>query len=171
MRMAKKPKAPKNLLRRADIVAREGAPFSHPWNPKSELRGVQLARQVGMSRAMVAIARIAPGKESFISHRHKHEEEWLYILAGQGIAEIDGVEYEVGAGDFMGFPAPSVTHHLRNPGPEDLIYLMGGEHRDIEVAEFPSLGKVMVREGGDIRIFDANDAQPFGPLKKKGRKT
>jgi hypothetical protein len=42
----------------------------------------------------------------------------------------------------MGFPAPSVTHHLRNPGTEDLVYLMGGEHRDVEVAEFPSIGKV-----------------------------
>ena len=43
------------------------------------------------------------------------------------VAEIDGGEHEVGPGDFMGFPTPSLGHHLRNPFDEDLVYLMGGE--------------------------------------------
>jgi uncharacterized cupin superfamily protein len=69
----------------------------------------------------------------------------MYILAGRGIAEIDGAEYEVGPGDFMGFPAPSVAHHLRNPFAEELVYLTGGESRAVEVAEFPRLGLRMAR--------------------------
>jgi uncharacterized cupin superfamily protein len=46
-----------------------------------------------------------PGKESFVYHSHHREEEWIYVLSGRGVAEIDGEEFEVGAGDFMGFPA------------------------------------------------------------------
>jgi uncharacterized cupin superfamily protein len=39
-----------------------------------------------------------PGKESFVYHSHHHEKEWLYILSGRGIAEINGEEFEVKSG-------------------------------------------------------------------------
>jgi uncharacterized cupin superfamily protein len=64
----------------------------------------------------------------------------------------------------MGFPTPSVAHHLRNSGSEPLVYLMGGENRSFEVATFPKLGKKMIRNGSDIEIYDVADAKPFGPL-------
>jgi uncharacterized cupin superfamily protein len=74
------------------------------------------------------------------------------------------VEYEVGAGDFIGFPTPSVAHLLRNPGPADLVYLSGGENRDFDVADFPRLGKRMIRTGKHVEIYDSADAKAFGPL-------
>jgi uncharacterized cupin superfamily protein len=154
---------PPSLLRAADIAAKAGT-HSHPWNPRSEMSGVQLSRQAGLERAAVSLARIAPGKESFVYHSHEREEEWLYILSGTGTAEIDCDEYEVGPGDFMGFATPSVAHHLRNSGAEDLVYLMGGEHRDFEIATFPRLGKKMVRIGDKVEIYDVDQARPFGPL-------
>ena len=97
-------------------------------------------------------------------HSHQREEEWIYILSGHGVAEIDGAEFEVGAGDFMGFPTPSVAHHLRNTGDDDLVYLAGGENLDIEIAEFPRLGKRMIRREGAIEIYDFSDAKPFEAL-------
>jgi uncharacterized cupin superfamily protein len=62
----------------------------------------------------------------------------------------------------MAFPTPSVAHHLRNAGEEDLVYLAGGENLDIEIADFPRLGKRMFRREDAIEIFDLSDAQPFG---------
>jgi uncharacterized cupin superfamily protein len=150
------------LLRAADSAAKAGT-HSHPWNPKSEMKGVQLGRATGLKRTGINLATIAPGKESFLCHSHEREEEWLYILAGTATAEIDGEEYEVGPGDFMGFPTPSVAHHLRNTGSEDLVYLMGGESRDAEISTFPGLGKRMVRIGEKVEIYDLADAKPFGP--------
>src|SRR4030095_5645437 len=102
------------VLRSAEIGRREQS-FSHPWNPKSQLIGMQLSRALGLKRTAVNIARMRPCKESFVYHSHQHEEEWLYILSGRGIAEIDGEDVEVGPGDFMAFPTPSVPHHLKNP--------------------------------------------------------
>ncbi len=64
----------------------------------------------------------------------------------------------------MGFPAPQVAHHLRNPYEEDLVYLMGGEALDVDVADFPRLGKRMVRRGQSVEIYDTSDAKDFGPL-------
>ena len=151
------------LLRAQDIAA-SAQSFSHPWNPHSLITGTRLAPRVGLQRTGVSVARIPPGKESFVYHAHHREEEWLYILSGRGRAEIDGEEFEVGPGDFMGFPTPSVAHHLRNPYDEDLVYLMGGEHLDVEIAEFPHLGKRMVRCGETIEIYNLSEAKAFGPL-------
>ena len=152
-----------NLIRAAEIEA-ASAIHSHPWNPKSEMAGAMLGRMAGLERTGINLARIEPGKESFVYHSHEREEEWIYILSGTGMAEIDGKDHQVAAGDFMGFPTPSVAHHLRNTGQEPLVYLMGGEKLDYEVAHFPTLGKTMVRRGSNVDIYDTSDAKPFGPL-------
>jgi len=152
------------LILRAEQIAANLQPFSHPWNPNSELFGVRMGLTVGLKRTGVNFGKIPPGKESFIYHSHDREEEWIYILSGRGIAEIDGAEFEVGAGDFMGFPTPSVAHHLRNAGTEELIYLAGGENLEVEIAEFPRLGKRMLRREGNVEIYDVSDAKPFGAL-------
>ena len=151
-------------LLKAEHIAANLQTFSHPWNPNSEISGAYLGRAVGLQRTGVNFVKIPPGKESFIYHAHQREEEWIYILSGRGMAEIDGEEFVVGPGDFMGFPTPSVAHHLKNVGDEDLVYLVGGENLDIEIAEFPHLGKRMLRRQDSIEIYDLADAQPFGPL-------
>ncbi|HZF59380.1 MAG TPA: cupin domain-containing protein [Rubrobacter sp.] len=144
---------------RSEEAAERASRFSHPWNPNSELYGTRLSSLVGLSRVSVL-----PGKESFVYHSHQREEEWIYVLSGRGIAEIGDEEFEVGVGDFMGFPAPQVGHHLRNPYEEDLVYLVGGEALDVDIANFPRLGKRMVRRGQEVEIYDASDAKGFGPL-------
>ena len=147
----------------ADIAA-HAQEFSHPWNPNSLVRGTQLARSVGLKRTGVNLVTVPGGKESFVYHSHRFEEEWIYVLSGRGIALIDGAEYPVGPGDFMGFPTPSVAHLLRNTGTEDLVYLAGGENREFDVAEFPTLNKRMVRMGQQVDVYDADDAKGFGPI-------
>ena len=154
----------RKFLVKADEVAEKASGFSHPWNPNSEIIGTRLSTLVGLSRIGVSLARVPASKESFVYHSHQREEEWIYVISGRGVAEIDGEEFEVGAGDFMGFPAPSVAHHLRNPFDEDLVYLMGGESLDVDIADFPRLGKRMLRRGQDVEIYDTSDARSFGPL-------
>jgi uncharacterized cupin superfamily protein len=151
----------KSLILRSEQIQGSMLTFSHPLNPQSEITGTFLGRTVGLKRTGVNFAKIPPGKESFIYHSHYCEEEWIYILSGQGVADIDGKEYEVKPGDFMGFPTPSVAHHLRNTSAEDLVYLMGGENLDVEIAEFPTLGKRMLRRGGSVEIYDLSSAKPF----------
>ena len=152
-----------NIVRATDIAA-HAQEFSHPWNPQSLMRGTQLGRSVGLKRSGVNFIRVPAGKESFVYHSHRYEEEWMYVLSGSGVAFIDGQEFAIGPGDFMGFPTPSVAHLLRNTGGEDLVYLAGGENREFEVAEFPMLNKRMVRMGQQVDIYDADDAKGFGPV-------
>jgi uncharacterized cupin superfamily protein len=151
------------LLRATDIAARAQT-FSHPWNAKSEITGYQLGKSTGLKRIGVNLARVAPGKESFVYHAHWTEEEWIYILEGRGIARIDDTNYEVGPGDFMAFPTPGVAHHLSNPFEAELVYLMGGENHATEVADFPDQGKRVFKHAKGADVFDLENARPFGPL-------
>ena len=111
-----------NIVRAADIAA-HAQEFSHPWNPHSLMRGTQLARSVGLKRTGVNFIRVPPGKESYVYHSHRYEEEWIYVLSGRAIALIDDAEYEVGAGRLHRISRAVGGAPLRNPGPDDLVYL------------------------------------------------
>lgn len=152
---------PRRSLVQASEIAKQEQQFSHPWNPNSEIRGTRLSQLTDLSRLGVSLVRIAPGKESFVYHSHYCEEEWVYILSGRGIAEIDGKQHEISPGDFMGFGTPSVAHHLRNPFDTELVYLMGGESRAVEIADFPKLNRRMLRRGKLVEIYPLDAGRPF----------
>jgi uncharacterized cupin superfamily protein len=116
-------------------------PFTQKLNPNSLFRAAGLSRLAGMSRSHVSLVKLPPGKDSFAYHAHMLEEEWIYILSGRAIAEIDGASTEVGPGDFMGFPTPSVPHLLRNTFDDECVYLMGGEDKPIDVVSYPAHDK------------------------------
>ena len=154
------------LFRAADHSKVPEESQSHPLNPNSLIRGISLSEQVGLRRLGLHLLRIPPGKESFIFHSHQTEEEFLYILSGRGIAEVGDERYEVGPGDFMGFPTPSVAHHLSNPFEQELVYISGGERHQVEVADFPRLGKRLVRTGMQAAIYDAAEGQKLSWCKE-----
>lgn len=143
----------------------------HPWNPNSELIGVDLGRALGLRRSAVTIARVPPGKESSAPHAKHREEEWFYILLGQGVAVIGDEEVEIGAGDFLAFTAPQETHHLKNTGAEDLVFLSGGENAKMDVVDYPAAGKRTVRVGSNVTVYDlASGADMAPPSDKKKTK-
>jgi uncharacterized cupin superfamily protein len=153
--------APRDLLVRvADRAHLVEESFRHPLNPSSELHGYLLSRKVGLSRIGVSLLRVPPGKESFVFHCHHTEEEFLFVLSGRGVAEIGEESFEVGPGDFIGFPA-GVAHHLKNPFAEDLTYLSGGENRDLEVGDFPRLDKRLVRLKSQAVVYPLSAGEPL----------
>jgi quercetin 2,3-dioxygenase len=157
---------PTGTTQRVLVRAAERGPedvSSHPYNPASEIHGWMLSRAAGLGRIAVNLAWLPQGKESAVYHVHYREEEWLYVLEGRGIAEVDGSEHAVGPGDFLGFP-PGVAHHLRNPGQDRLLFLEGGEIiPDVEVADFPRLGRRAVRFGSGFAVYPIDAEIPFLP--------
>lgn len=147
------------LFKASDIHSMNEIEFRHPLNPNSEIYIRQIGNAIGFQRIGISIARVPPGKESFIYHAHHNEEEWIYILSGRGIVEIGEQEYEVEPGDFIGFGLPQLPHHLRNPFSEDLVYLMGGEKVNFDVGVFPRLGKRIIRDGDRAYVVDDSNLQ------------
>lgn len=129
-----------HLLTAETIAAMPESVHRHRLNPKGVRNGKSLGDALGMQQLGVHLVRIAPGEETTEFHFHRHDEEWLYILAGRGLAEIGERKVEVKAGDFMGFTAPSLPHAMSNPFAEDLVYLMGGTRHAWDVVEYPRRG-------------------------------
>jgi uncharacterized cupin superfamily protein len=153
--------APRVLVRAGE----RGPEFSagHPYNPKAEVSGWPLSRIAGLRRIAVNHVWLPPGKESAVYHRHRREEEWLYVLEGRGLAEVEDAEHEIGPGDFLGFP-PGVAHQVRNASAGRLVLLVGGEViPDVEVADFPRLGRRLVRVGARLAVYPLDAEIPFVP--------
>jgi uncharacterized cupin superfamily protein len=144
---------PKRLVRTRSLDWSQVFHGRHPFNPASDMRIVALSDQIGMQRAHLKLIRIAPGAESFIPHAHSVEEEYVFILEGQGSLTLDGEATPVGPGDYIGFPIDGVVHHLTNTGEADLVYLSGGERSPVEVARMPTLGKVAVFKDNAVSFY------------------
>jgi len=147
------------LVRTRDLDDAEGMRVRHPLNPASSVLMHPLGQRVGMQRVQLALARVPPGKESFVPHAHGLQEEFLFILEGEGKAIIGDDEVTVGPGDYLGFPTDGTAHHLVNDGEADLVYLMGGERTSLEFTHFPTHGKVGVMRDGGVLLFDEDQAQ------------
>ena len=143
----------RKYLVRADEISEQAVTASHPWNPNSEFTGTRLAVLCGLTRVGVSLMKVPPGKESFIYHSQEREEEWIYVISGRGVAEIEDEEFEV----------VRTTTAIQEPQ-EDLVYLVGGENVDIEVANFPRLGRRIIRKGEDVQVYRTSDATGFGEL-------
>ncbi len=125
------------LLTAAAIATMEEIRRVHVLNKRAIRHGKSLGDAVGMTDMGIHLVRIAPGDESTEYHTHYCDEEFVYILSGHGIAEIGARKTKVGPGDFMGFTVKSLPHGLKNPYKEDLVYLMGGTRKAIDISEYP----------------------------------
>ncbi len=90
----------------------------------------------------------------------------MFVVSGRGVAEVDGVEHEIGPGDFLGFAAPNVPHLVKNRGTEDLVYLMGGEDHPLDVLDYPKLGKRYLL----TRNPDGTEFTELGPVSRPFRR-
>jgi len=155
---------PPKIIRPADVDA-NGRWFTQRLNPRSRFRGAWVSRLGGLARVAVDHVTLPPGHESFALHAHHVEEEWIYILSGRAVADIDGESAEVGPGDFMGFATPSAPHLLRNTFDEECTYLMGGEDRPIDVVSYPGLEKrfLMMQTEKGTEFYELGEpTKPFG---------
>jgi uncharacterized cupin superfamily protein len=151
---------PAHVLR-ADEIEAQTRSFSHPWNPRSDMRAAWLGGASGLTRTGLNLLRLPPGGESFTYHAHLHEEEWIYLLSGRAVLADGDAEHELGAGDFVAFPTPSQPHQLRNPYGDEVVYLSGGERAHMDVADFPRLGKRVVRIGNRAMVYELDGGAPF----------
>lgn len=86
----------------------------------------------------VGVAELPPGtSEDFRPHRHEQPEAY-YILAGEGIVTISGVEYPVRPGTAVFIPG-NVLHGAINTGTEllRLLYVFPAASFDEVRYEFP----------------------------------
>jgi uncharacterized cupin superfamily protein len=129
------------LIRAADVQALPEERRPHPLDASLVRHTRSLGDATGLTSIGVHFVRLTQGATSSVQHTHQHDEEWVYVLSGRGIANIGEARHEVGPGDFMGFPANSPAHNMHNPHAEDLVYLVGGTRLPQDVCDYPYIGK------------------------------
>ena len=127
---------------------------THQFNDNAVRLTRTLTDSLGLQRIGLHLVRLTQGHDSTQFHYHDSDQEFVYILQGRGIAHIGESRFEVAAGDFMGFSAPSPGHALHNPNPQDLVYLMGGECNPADVVHYPRIRRTMIKSHGRRQWVD-----------------
>ena len=74
------------------------------------------------SQLTLGVAELGPGQPApFLPHRHAQAEAY-YVLSGEGVVHLDGVEHAVRAGSSVFIPG-GVWHGARNSGSGELRLL------------------------------------------------
>jgi putative monooxygenase len=108
-----------------------------------EIRTLLSPRSVGSTSGFLGRADLAPG-ERIAEHYHPYSEEFLYLIEGELIVDLDGVPQPMVPGDALLIP-PGTRHRLRNHGtaPVRCVFHVG------PLAPRPELGHVDTETDGD----------------------
>lgn len=115
------------------VPMRVGAGYPEPFDePCAGRTRKRLGDAGGLTAFGVNLTRLPPGKWSSQRHWHSHEDELVYVLAGELVLVDDAGETVLRAGDCAAFPKASGNgHHLQNRSASVAVYLeVGSRHPD-----------------------------------------
>jgi len=142
------------ILKAKDIDNMTAERRVHFLNPNADRTRKSLGDAVGLNKIGVHLIYVEPGKDTTEYHKHYYEEECIYVLAGKGTLVIENQSFEFETGDFVGFPADTAAHSLKNTGQEILICLVMGQRLEQDVADYPNQGKRLYRNSGRWDLVD-----------------
>jgi len=117
------------------------APFDAPC--RGRIRRM-LGDAAGLSQFGVNLLRLPPGQWSSQRHWHTAEDEFVYVLQGEGVLVTGAGEQPLKAGDCAAFPAGVADgHHIQNRSDQELVLLEVGSRRPAEDAcDYPDIDMV-----------------------------
>ena len=104
-----------------------------------------LGAAAGAEAVGVSLIDVEPGCRAGPVHQHGSEEEIFFVLAGSGLAWIDGAVHEIGVGDTLVYVAGGRFHTVV-AGDDGLSVLAYGENHAPPLVRLPRAG--MVRRAG-----------------------
>lgn len=134
-------------------VTRIHAEEIEPYRARGgKLRMVLHPGSVGSRSGYMGTAVLQPG-EHVVEHFHPYSEEFLYVINGELVLEVEGDTWELGAGDGIYVPIGK-RHRLRNIGTTEslTVYHVG------PLAPDPSLAHVDTEVLGEQEAEEADDA-------------
>jgi len=105
------------------------------------LRLLLSPRTAGSTSGFLGVAELQPG-DSIAEHYHPYSEEFLYVVRGAIVVDLEGNPHPVDTEEALLIP-PGTRHRLRNPGttPASVVYQLG------PLAPRPELGHVDTEPG------------------------
>jgi uncharacterized cupin superfamily protein len=105
----------------------------------------RLAPAAGLTQFGASHVVLKPGAWSSQRHWHVGEDEFLVMIAGEGVLVDDDGEHVLRPGDCAAFPGNDGNgHHVQNRGEEDCVFVVigaganqGGDYSDIDMRFTP----------------------------------
>ena len=114
----------------------------------------QVGDALGLKNFGVNLVTLPPGTASSQRHWHSHQDEFVYIVAGEATLVTDAGEQVLGPGMVAGFPAGRPDgHHLVNRTDVDVVYLEVGDRPPVDDVDYPDIdmlirgGRLVHRDG------------------------
>lgn len=136
------------LVSAEEIESMEGLRKSHFLNDNAIRTNKSLGDMTGLTGIGFHLIEVEPGRETTEFHKHYHEDEAVFILAGSGTARIGVENFAVKAGDFIGYRKGGLAHSIENTGKEILRCIVVGERLAHDVGDYPDKAKRIYRQAG-----------------------
>ena len=105
-------------------------------------------------KGYVNLDAVPPNAYSTKYHSHSQQEEFFYILSGEGVLRLNGEERRIHSGDFLSKPAgKGIAHTFFNAGKEMLLILDIGTNEPEDTCYYPDEDIYMYKSNGVSRVF------------------
>lgn len=145
------------VLTQSDIAGIPEVKHIHPFNEQAIRHTVSLSDIIGITKFGLHLVRVEPGDETTQHHYHEELDEFIYVLSGELSLRYGDEQYQLNAGDFVGFPAQGTAHSMVNNSNTDAVYLMGGNRPDIDICHYPDIHRKMYTMYGKREFVDLED--------------
>lgn len=145
------------VLTKSDIDNTTETKHVHQFNEKAIRHTVSLSDIVGLTKFGLHLVRVEAGDETTTHHYHEESDEFIYVLSGELSLRYGDEQYQLSAGDFVGFPAHGAPHSMRNDSDADSTYLMGGSRPPIDMTLYPEIKRKMYNIHGKKEYVDFED--------------
>ena len=142
-------------------------PFDQPCQHRERRR---LGDAAGLTQFGVNLMRLPPGAWSSQRHWHSHEDEFVYVVAGEvTLVTEEGTEV-LRAGDAAGFKAGDPDGHtLQNRSAADALVLeVGTRARERDATTYPGID-LLAPAGGAPARFTHRDGTPYANVERRPR--
>jgi len=123
----------------ADVPAATGTNYPEPFKAKVAGRAKRrLGDALGLKSFGVNLTTLGPGAASALRHWHTHEDEFIYVVAGELVLVTGDGEQLLTSGRCAGFPAGKPDGHcLVNRSGKEAVYLEIGDRRLEDAVSYP----------------------------------
>jgi uncharacterized cupin superfamily protein len=121
---------------------KDGSGYPEPFRaPSAKKFRVKLSDAAGLTQFGVNLTTIEPGGVSAQRHWHTHEDEFVYVLAGEMVLITNAGEEVMGPGDCAGFRAgePDGHHLVNRSGQPAVILEIGTRTPDVDTTTYPDI--------------------------------
>ncbi|HKR87302.1 MAG TPA: cupin domain-containing protein [Phenylobacterium sp.] len=124
------------------VPVRTGTNYPPPFDERCRRRMRQrLGDAAGLTQFGVNLLRLPPGQWSAQRHWHTAEDEFVYVLEGEGVLVSEAGEQTLRPGDCAGFPAGKADgHHIQNRSDRELVLLeVGSRCPEEDGCDYPDI--------------------------------